>query len=45
LLVFSLLFMTKHVHRTCGIVKALSKNLRLLWVEDDYGRETSYMKT
>jgi len=34
-----------HVHRTCGIVKALSKNLRLLWVEDDYGRETSYMKT
>jgi len=37
--------MVMHVHRTCGIVKALSKILRLLSVEDDYRRETSYMKT
>jgi hypothetical protein len=33
------------VHRTCGIVKAWSKNPRLFPVDDDYGRETSYMKT
>jgi hypothetical protein len=36
--------MTKHVYRTCGIVKALSEKPPLPSVTDDYKRETSYMK-
>jgi len=36
--------MLMHVHRTCGIVKALSKNPIPLSVKDDYRRKTSYMK-
>jgi hypothetical protein len=36
--------MAMHVHRGCGIVKAKPKSQATVRQEDDYRRESSYMK-